>query len=122
VAVRADGGISVCPNGTSGDLLAMSVTKTSPPKLVPAWCASSQGGGSPIASTTDGTSNPLVWVVSAGGTNRLLAFDGDTGAAVYTGGAAAEQLGTIQHWVSPIIAKGRFYIGGDNAVYALTAM
>jgi outer membrane protein assembly factor BamB len=121
VAIRADGGISVCPGGTSGDLLAMTVTKASPPKLVPAWCASSQGAGSPIATTTDGTSDALVWIVSATGSNRLLAFDGDTGAAVYTGGGTAEQLGSIEHWTSPIVAKGRFYVGGQNAVYALTA-
>jgi hypothetical protein len=121
VVVRADGGISVCPGGASGDLLAMRVTPSSPPTLVPAWCANSQGGGSAIATTTDGTANALVWIVSAAGSNRLLAFDGDTGAPVYTGGGAAEQLGSIQHWVSPIVAKGRFYVGGDSAVYALTA-
>jgi outer membrane protein assembly factor BamB len=107
---------SVCPKG-SGDLLALTVTATSPPKLVPAWCAASGGKGAPIATTTDGTSNPLVWIVSTGGTNKLLAFNGDTGVAV-TNTAAA--MGTIQHWTSPIVAKGRFIVGGTNAVYALT--
>jgi hypothetical protein len=110
---------SVCPQG-SGDLLALSVTATSPPKLVPAWCANSGGKGSPMATTTDGTSNALVWIVSTGVSNRLLAFDGDTGAAVFTGGGAADQMGTIAHWTSPIVAKGRFFVGGTNAVYAFT--
>jgi hypothetical protein len=95
----------------------MSVTATSPPKLVPAWCANSQGVGAPIATTTDGTANALVWIVSAMGTNELLAFDGDTGAPVYTG----QPLGTIAQWATPIVAKAVFFIGGQNAVYALTA-
>jgi outer membrane protein assembly factor BamB len=109
---------SACPMG-SGDLIAFTVTAANPPKLVPAWCATSGGKGSPIATTTDGTSNALVWIVSTGGANKLVAFDGDTGAAV-TNTAAA--LGTIQHWTSPIVAKGRFIVGGTNAVYALTTL
>jgi PQQ enzyme repeat len=116
------GQITVCPGSSSGDLLAMRVMPTSPPTLVPAWCANSQGAGAPIATTTDGTSNALVWIVSAQGTNQLLAFDGDTGAPVFTGGGSAGTLGPIEHWTSPIVAKGRFFVGGENAVYALTAM
>jgi hypothetical protein len=119
VVVRDDHPVAVCPSGMGGDLLALRVTATSPPTLVPAWCASSEGQGSPIATTTDGESNPLVWIVGAQGSDRLLAFDGDTGAAVYTGGGAAEQLGNIQHWTSPIVAKGRFIIGGQGVIYAL---
>ncbi len=119
--------ITVCPTGTSGDMLALSVTTANPPTLVPAWCAVSGGQGSPIATTTDGTSNALLWVVSTGGTNKLLAFNGDTGVPV-TNTAAA--MGTVQHWTSPIVAKGRFIVGGGSssataandkgAVYAFT--
>jgi hypothetical protein len=122
VVLRADEGVSVCPGSNGGDLLALRVTASSPPTLVPAWCANSQGLGAPIATTTDGKSDGLVWIVSAKGSNRLLAFDGDTGAAVYTGGATAEQLGPIQQWTSPIVAKGRFFVGGNGVVYALSTM
>jgi hypothetical protein len=114
--------VTVCPNGTSGDLLALHVTATSPPTLVPAWCAISGGHGSPIATTTDGASNALVWDVSAEGSNRLFAFDGDTGAVVFAGGGAPEQLGTVYHWTSAVVAKGRFIVGGAGAVYAFTAL
>jgi hypothetical protein len=116
VVVRSTSSITACPAGTSGNMIALQVTATSPPKLVPAWCADSGGMGSPIATTTDGTSNALVWIVSAQGSNRLLAFDGDTGASVFMGPTG--QLGTIQQSTSPIVAKGRFFIGGGNAVYA----
>jgi hypothetical protein len=117
VVVRAVGAMTGCPTG-SGNMMALQVTATSPPKLVPVWCANTGGLGSPIATTTDGTSNALVWIVSANtnGTNRLLAYDGDTGATVFTG--AAGQLGVIQQSTSPIVAKGRFIIGGSNKVYA----
>jgi hypothetical protein len=37
---------------------------------------------------------------------------------VYAGGGAAEQMGSIQHWTSPIVAKGRVYVGGEGRVYA----
>jgi hypothetical protein len=120
IVLRTNTTISVCPNGMSGDLLALTVTDASPPKLVPAWCATSGGQGSPIATTTDGTSNALVWIVSTGGANRLLAFDGDTGAAVFGGGGTAEQMGEIKHWVNPIDANGRLIVGGPGAVYSFT--
>jgi len=118
---------SVCPKG-AGDLLGLSVVTTPTPQLVPVWCAQSGGKGSPIATTTDGTSNPLVWIVSTGGkggpgntpgaTNNLLAFDGDTGATV---GTASPPAGAaVQHWTSPVEAKGRFIVGATNAVYAFT--
>jgi outer membrane protein assembly factor BamB len=118
---------SVCPKG-SGDLLALRVTAASPPKLVPVWCAASGGKGAPIATTTDGTSNALVWIVSTGGsggagnagTNDLLAFDGDTGAAVVS--VTAPGSATVQHWTSPIVAKGRIIVGGTGAVYAYTTL
>ena len=129
VVVRATQGntqtgvISVCPNGTSGDLLALRVVPSSPPTLTPAWCASSHGAGAPIATTTGNGSNVMVWIFAAQGTNELLAFDGDTGAPIFTGGGPAGMLpGPVEHWTSPIVAKGRFIIGGENAVYALTAM
>jgi hypothetical protein len=115
VVVRIDFPMTttVCPGGTTGDLLALRVTPTSPPRLEPVWCAASMGQGAPIATTTDGESDAIVWIVSASGTNLLLAFDGDTGAAVYTGGGTAGQLGKIAHWTSPIVAKGRLFVGGE---------
>jgi hypothetical protein len=112
--------ITVCPKGMSGNLLALLVTPTSPPKLEPAWCANSGGKGSPIATTTDGTSNALVWVTGAQGAERLLAFDGDTGAVVYAGGGAADMMGSVYEWTSPVDAFGRLFVGGANAVYSFT--
>jgi hypothetical protein len=120
------GAMTACPTGSSGDMMALRVTATSPPKLVPAWCVSSQPasmfeGGAAIATTTDGTSNALVWIVGVG-THRLLAFDGDTGAPVFPAGMEPQLMGPVEHWVSPIVAKGRFFVAGENAVYAFTTL
>jgi hypothetical protein len=118
-----------CPNGTSGDMMALSVTATNPPSLVPAWCASSQPGsenncqdsGDPIATTTDGRSNGIVWIASLGN-HRLLAFNADTGTAIFPKGTEPQMGGSTLHWTSPVVAKGRLLIGGVNKVFAFTAL
>jgi hypothetical protein len=114
VVLYANQAMSACPTG-SGNLMALKVTLTPTPMLTPVWCAneSGVGQGSPIATTTDGTSDALVWVV---GNNVLQAFDGDTGATVFTGPGG--QLAGVQQWTSPIVAKGRFIIAGSGKVYA----
>lgn len=120
LVVRGEQGglITVCPNGTSGDLLALKVTTTPSLQLVPAWCAQSGGKGSPISTTTDGTSNAIVWIVATGGTNNLLALNGDTGVMVAS--VAPPAGATVQHWTSPVEAKGRFIVGATGALYAFT--
>jgi hypothetical protein len=114
VVLWSNQGMTGCPTGF-GNLMALKVTLTPSPTLTPVWCANENGGGqgSPIATTTDGTSNALVWVV---GNNVLQAFDGDTGAPVFTGPGG--QLNGVQKWTSPIVAKGRFIIAGSGNVYA----
>jgi hypothetical protein len=105
----------------SGDLVSVLVKNSSPPEFSTAWCAESHGYGSPIVTTTDGISEPIVWVPSAGTTNRLFGWDGDTGAVVYGGGGAADEMTTLTRWVSPVLAKGRFYIAAQGKVYAFTS-
>jgi hypothetical protein len=119
VVLRADGPGIWCPNGTTGDLIALLVAPTSPPTFSTAWCAVSQGLGSPMVTTTDGESNPIVWVVSAQGTNQLLGFDGDTGAMVFSGGGVT--MTQVLRWTSPVVAKGRFYVGATGKLYAFDA-
>ncbi len=113
VRTELGGPITVCPNGTSGDLLALSVVTAPSPMLVPVWCAQSGGKGSPIATTTDGASNPLVWIVSTGGLEGLgtrLVPPTTCSASMATPGrswpASAPAGAAIQHWTSPVEAKG----------------
>jgi hypothetical protein len=111
VVLYAWGTMNGCPMG-NGNIMSLKVTLTPTPKLTPVWCANEGGQGSPIATTTDGTNNALVWVV---GNNTLYAFDGDTGQTVFTGGG---QLNGVQKWTSPIVAKGRIIVAGNGNVYA----
>jgi hypothetical protein len=101
-----------CPSGQSGNLVMLKVT---PSAVATAWCASFNGGGAPIVTTTDGRTDPIVWVVGAQGDGKLYGFRGTDGkliAAVAGGSAAIEPFQTI------LSAHGRFYVAADGAVYA----
>ncbi len=110
VAFQGQG--AACPNGKSGSLVMLSVT---PSAIATAWCASFNGIGAPIVTTTDGKANPIVWVVGAQGDGKLYGFRGTDGkllAAVDGGSAAIEPFETV------LWANGRFYVAADGAVYA----
>jgi hypothetical protein len=93
-------------------------------KLVPtgsspisiAWCTAYSGNGSPIITTSDGTSNPIVWVVGAEGDNELHGFNALTGATVFTG----PSMSGLHHFQTLIVAGGKFYVAADGTVYAYT--
>ena len=112
-----------------GDHLgAFRITGTSPPSIVDAWSVNRDGCGSPFVTSTDGTSNMIVWVVGTanssgvGGDQRLHGYDADTGAVVYAGGGANELMaGTYSYTTTGIAARGRIYVAGNNKVYAFAA-
>jgi hypothetical protein len=114
--VLRSSGPGACGDAGAGDLIALKVSSTSPPTFAFAWCAESQGQGSPMVTTTDGQSNPIVWVVSAQGTNLLLGFDGDTGQTIFNGGGAT--MTEVLRMTSAIDVNGRFFVGGTNQLYA----
>jgi hypothetical protein len=72
-----------------------------------------------MVTTTDGQSDPVVWVTTAQGTNVLLGFDGDTGASVFTGGGVT--MTQIIRWTNPIVAEGRLYVAATGKLYAFEA-
>ncbi len=116
--------VSMKGNGTgcatgNGDLTTIKISAASPPRLSSAWCAQG-GGGSPMVTTTDGKAEAIVWQIATGGTARLRGFDGDTGAVVFNGGAAGDQMGSVQGFQTAIAARGRIFVAGNNAVYAFT--
>jgi len=85
-----------------------------PPAIATAWCSAVDGRGAPIVTTTDGSSNPVVWMLGAEGDDRLYAFRGDTGERLFT---SAPMRG-LRHFETLIATPQRLYIAGDNAVYA----
>jgi hypothetical protein len=106
-----------CPGGAAGDLAAIRVN-SSPPSFTTAWCATQNGAGAPIATSTDGRANAIVWSVGAEGDNRLRGFDGDTGQVVFAGGGSLEAMGNVRRFQTPIVAKGRIFVAADNRIYA----
>ncbi len=118
--VFSGGGTGVgCP-GTPGDLVALRINPTSPPTFGVAWCAANNGRGSPIVTTTDGFSNPIVWTVGAEGTNRLYAYDGETGGMLFNGGGSDEQMTLVRRFSTPIVADGRIFVAAGDRLYAFT--
>jgi hypothetical protein len=108
-----------CP-GHTGNLVALKIGASAPPSISVAWCANNMGGGSPIVTTTDGKSEPIVWTVGAESSNRLHAFNGETGAVLFAGGDKDEQMRNIQHMQTPIAVNGRIFVAGDDHLYAFT--
>jgi hypothetical protein len=113
VAFAAPG--SQCPAGNrGGDLTVLEITAGSPPAMRTAWCGAVNGRGSPIVTTTDGHSDPIVWMLGAEGDNRLHALRGDTGAPLFE----SQPLAGLRHFQTLIATQDHMYVGADGRVYA----
>src|SRR5213592_4902398 len=104
----------------SNTIRAYKVMATNPPTITFAWSQAQNGRGSPWVTTTDGTSNMIVWyaATTASGDQRLHAYDGDTGAIIYAGGGTNELMTGTRQWNTGMVARGRIYFGADNRIYA----
>jgi hypothetical protein len=72
VALQAGG--ARCPargseRKTDNELVVLKVSAGERPAIATAWCGNVRGRGSPIVTTTDGHSDPIVWMVGAEGDN-----------------------------------------------------
>ncbi|MDE2477028.1 MAG: PQQ-binding-like beta-propeller repeat protein [Alphaproteobacteria bacterium] len=114
------GGVFVAIQGSSaqctnrGDLTVLKILTEPKPVISTAWCGQGNGRGSPIVTTTDGHSNPIVWMVGAEGDGRLRGFNGDNGALLFTSGPMA---GT-RRFQTLIATPARIYVAADGRVYA----
>jgi hypothetical protein len=104
IALRGRG--NGCPAGTGiGNLTVAKILPENPPRAVVAWCANESNLGSPMVTSTNGKS--IVWNAN----NKLLGYDGDTGAVVYAGGTDADTMSQPMHYFNtPIAAKGRIAV------------
>jgi hypothetical protein len=110
--------VAFCGNGSQ--IVAFRITPTSPPAIANAWTASQNGRGSPFVTSTDGTNNTVVWGIGSESGQRLIGFNGDTGAVVFSGGGANELMANTRRFNTAIAARGRIYVANDNQVYAFT--
>jgi outer membrane protein assembly factor BamB len=113
VALQAPG--TDCPDASvTHNLTVLRITGGKAPSIHTAWCGAVAGRGSPIVTTTDGHSNPVVWMLGAEGDNRLHAFRGETGEEIFT----SEPLSGLRHFQTLIATQDRLYVGADNRIYA----
>ncbi|HEY6257080.1 MAG TPA: hypothetical protein VIY51_14950 [Xanthobacteraceae bacterium] len=116
VAVQASG--AECPvRVADSGLTVLKISAGMPPSMTTAWCGSVQGAGAPIVTTSDGRSDPIVWMVGAEGDERLHAFKGDTGEPLLPGGAGVRMTG-LEHFQTLIAAKNRLYVSAEGRVFA----
>ena len=102
-----------CPAGQGGDLTVLRIAASPRPAITTAWCGAVSGGGSPIVTTTDGSANPIVWMLGAEGDNRLYGFRGDTGERLF----ASAPLAGLRHFQTLIAADDRLFVGADGRLY-----
>jgi hypothetical protein len=118
VAVHAQG--ARCPSresdrGSDDELVVLRIAAGSPPTISIAWCGAVRGAGSPIVTTSDGHSDPIVWMVGAEGDNRLHGFRGDTGEPLFNAGPP---MSGLRHFQTLIAAGHRLYVGADGRIHA----
>jgi hypothetical protein len=114
------GGVPLCPGGMSGDLATIKLDPASPTGMTPAWCATNQGEGSPIVTTSDGTHQAMVWSAGAEASGQLHAWDALTGAPIFAGGGPGDVMTGLRHFTTLIAVHGRIFAGADDRLYAFT--
>ena len=121
-----DGGVFIafqgegahCPTTRDKGLTVLQIHTGTPPTIATAWCGAVSGAGSPIVTTTDGHSNPIVWILGAEGDNRLHGFRGDTGEPLFN--SPANAMTGLRHFQTLIAVENRLYVGADEGVYAFS--
>jgi hypothetical protein len=116
VAMHIEGSTgSSCPGSPGGNLVVMQITQAGMTVAAKtAWCSTQTDLGSPMITTTDGMSNPIVWDAGA----SLYAWDGDTGAVIVDG--TRTKLSASPGWNTPINAKGRMAVGVNGQLFVFT--
>lgn len=102
----------------SNSIGALRINATNPPTITSVWTVTQNGRGSPFVTTTDGTNNAIVWAVGSESSQRLMGWDGNTGAVVYNGGGANELMTGTRRFNTGIAARGRIYLASNNLVYS----
>jgi len=111
IAFAGDG--SDCPD-QGGDLTVLRIGAGDPPRISTAWCGAVRGLGAPIVTTTGGQANPIVWILGAGGDDRLHGFRGDTGEPLFL----SERLRGLRHLQTLIAANSHLYVAADGRILA----
>jgi hypothetical protein len=102
-------------NCSGNNLTMLRVTAAANPlKIV--WCAPINGGGAPILTTSNGSANPIAWVLGAQGDNQLHGFNVVSGETVFDGGGIT--MNGLHNFGTLIAANRHLYVAADNTIYA----
>jgi hypothetical protein len=61
-----------------------------------------------------------VWTIGAEMTNRLYAYNGETGDPLFDGGGSDEQMTLVRRFSTPIAVNGRIIVAADNQLFVFT--
>jgi hypothetical protein len=108
VAYRINSGPGTgCPSGGNSGSIGVAKISGATPTATVVWCSTETGLGSPMV-TESGDGTALVWDAST----HLYAYDGDTGAKVYSG---TDTMASPMHYFnSPIDAGGRIVVASGS--------
>lgn len=110
-------GANCPPDALGKGLLVLKIRAEPAPVIDTQWCNKvSSWAGSPIVTTTDGHSEPIVFAPGSHGDNRLYVYRGDTGEAL----ALPQPLGGTTKFQTLIAADGRLYVTGGGRIHAFT--
>jgi hypothetical protein len=112
VVFHSEGGTGMtCSQG--GNLVAVKIAASASGFTANvAWCSVEKDLGSPMVTTTDGSSNAIVWSADS----HLWGYDGDTGAKILDG--TKTSMGTaMQGWNTPIAASGHIAVAVNGALH-----
>jgi outer membrane protein assembly factor BamB len=109
-------GANCPPDGPGNGIVILRIRAEPAPAIDTAWCGKvASFEGSPIVTTTDGRSNPIVFALGAERDGRLYAFRGDTGELI---ASLPKRLNGTRRFQTLIAADGRLYVAGDGQIYA----
>jgi hypothetical protein len=121
VVLTVNTGAQCTGTGANGKaVISVLIPSGTPPVPKVSWCipvtnATLGFPASPMATTTDATSNAVVWYLNG---TQLMGVDGDTGETIFDGSvgpnAAANACSGVHKWTAPIAVKGRIVVAGDN--------
>ena len=114
--IAFEGPGSACPGARRGDLTVLKVWAGPAPRITTAWCGAVRGRGAPIVTTTDGQSDPIVWMLGAEGDERLYGFGGDSGKQLFV----SAPLPGLRHFQTLIATQRHLYVAADDAVFAFS--
>ncbi len=114
VAVEGTGTNCPAPMSSTG-LVMLKVSDEPAPSISTVWCASLMTNASPLITTSDGHSDPVVWETASQSDKMLHAFAADTGTVLLSG--TGVRMNGLQNFTTILAAQNRLFVGAGTSIY-----